>query len=65
MNGKSNRLILKNILRNKICGNCNKTETYQDNDGEILCNQWMGEAIGWEWIEVDKKNTCENWETKE
>ncbi len=49
----------KNILINKICQTCG-TQKFNEN-GKIYCNQWLGEAIGWQWWPQAENGTCENW----
>ncbi len=49
--------ITKNLLLNKICETC---IAQKSPDG--YCVQYLGEAIGWQWVIQDKSNnTCENW----
>lgn len=58
---KIDRAILKNILRNRVCSNCGRVAVDESNI-PIMCKRWMGEAAGWQWMEIlEEYKTCKDW----
>ena len=46
-----------NLLIQKTCERCDKIKGSDDG----LCLRFLGESVGWQWIETSNENTCEDW----
>lgn len=55
--------ITKSLLLNQTCQTCQTQKGTQVEEGKKvkMCIQFLGEAIGWQWFQQSKKETCDSW----
>ena len=47
----------RNLLLERTCDNCSCEKDMLDKQ----CVQYLGEAFGWQWWEMDESGTCDSW----
>ena len=55
--------IAKKLLTDKTCKTC-KAQKDITNGEKRMCIQWLGEAVGWQWMPTPDENTCDSWRDK-